>query len=627
MQGLFCFSDQSLDRLSGLKSNLLSLIQFDFCIGLSVQKYWLRPYLSILLAAQIALPLQVLARPGQSAAEPMPAQAQLFPHVLKRDLPFDLQTGLALGGLTFDARRPEPYSDGRKIQRTLFQNFMESLDPNSNLKTPESKLKIVTETKHILSTVFLLSFLSSMERVKAKHDYGKYAVLTEDEKKRGLTSPEIKSTAQIVEDVSVGMVNDLGFWMAVAGNSFIGKAITQKAWFQTVLASMTSVLGRGMWAYAARNFVTTAITFLGWEFGGELFTQARYVLSADADAELPNSVYQQSQKLLPILAKIVIDPLAQNAESLAARKTLDRIIGSILFVITEPEARDAWIYSTWRKRITSGNFLSLISCLTAASVAAAVARLGPAGQSLAGIVGILVHTFAIPQSWKDRASHEAQDAREDLSVGHRFFAFDQLKQSIRTFHLMARADETEKTNLRKIVFEKLNDMSRFRDDGMFVYFEKLHKMFSEAAFAYQKAKADFKLGDKQAGAAGEAFAKQIYVEINAKLNAISEWHQQDAERLLKLQSSDPQIVDAIQIHFWRLWVLRQHLDDLAKRMKLYSSYTDQPEVAELYLRLFMQGDREIPQLRTLLPIILQWKKTPDSGAPADFRLSNQDIPL
>jgi hypothetical protein len=156
-----------------------------------------------------------------------------------------------------------------------------------------------------------------------------------------------------------------------------------------------------------RSSILSTATFVGWDAGAQLWKEASYLL------EDPND-YQRSSSLFGV-GRGAVQALLFSSAPQDAR---DLRIAGLMFAnlmrvaLFDQELRANWINNTWRTRIMSGEFVTLLgSILTASAVGTVIL---PGGGTVAGfmfgLAGATV-SLVIPQEIKDGITGTLQSVR------------------------------------------------------------------------------------------------------------------------------------------------------------------------------------------------------------------------
>ncbi len=139
--------------------------------------------------------------------------------------------------------------------------------------------------------------------------------------------------------------------------------------------------------------IHSLIVFGGWELGGQLWS--------DAIRMLPNELHQKAEKNF---WAVWGDSQMRNL-----------VLGNMWKLLyTDPELRSALFYNTWRHRIATGDFISLVVCMTVAGVV---------GTAIFGPVGILgCLAFGLVGGFADMAI--SQEFKEYITIGIKFTRVD-----------------------------------------------------------------------------------------------------------------------------------------------------------------------------------------------------------
>ena len=194
-------------------------------------------------------------------------------------------------------------------------------------------------------------------------------------------------------------------WSSLAGAGALS-AISAKplALMNQIIANSTS---KPILKNLLQSGIATFITFLGWEIGGHLYTEAAEMIENKEDSA-------RAQRLIPLLmnslSRQVSPEDTQYQKDWLLLKQVFRNMATIL--IHDHDLRNMWLYNTWRNRIATGEFVALVTAMTGASVLGSMIFPG-AGTLLGmifGVAGGLLVLF-VPEEQKDRITSAIQSVR------------------------------------------------------------------------------------------------------------------------------------------------------------------------------------------------------------------------
>lgn len=156
-----------------------------------------------------------------------------------------------------------------------------------------------------------------------------------------------------------------------------------------------------------KSGIATFITFVGWELGGQLYNEATEMISDKADCS-------RSKQLLPLLINSI--RLGLNPSSPEYQKDwqiLRQVFSNMMTILVyDHDLRNMWLYNTWRNRIVTGEFVTLVTAMVGASMVGTA--IFPGAGTIDGMMfGVFGGTLAlfIPQETKDGITSVIQSIR------------------------------------------------------------------------------------------------------------------------------------------------------------------------------------------------------------------------
>lgn len=260
---------------------------------------------------------------------------------------------------------------------------------------------------HQFQTIMLISILSAMG---VAHEKAKMREIQGAPKQNFF-----KNMMQEIGPSTALLVDSGGFWSSVAGGTIAGVP-AQKA--STIMQNIIfKPNSKSIFKTLLASGVTTFLTFIGWEIGGQLFDESIELLENDDD------YHQAKEHFGSMLLELAKGTLKAN----------DRRIVSAVFlnmqkiVFTDDTLREMWLYNTWRNRIATGEFATIVSSMVAFGTAGGLigAAAGTAipvpvvgtivGWSFGvagGIAGGAFAMFVIPEEQKDGITAWFRDLRK-----------------------------------------------------------------------------------------------------------------------------------------------------------------------------------------------------------------------
>ncbi len=258
---------------------------------------------------------------------------------------------------------------------------------------------------HQFQTIILISILSAAEIYKEKlrlkkiknEDYNFYRNLAE--------------VPELALEAASELVDSGEFWSSVLGAStarvFLGAPTN------AIIAILQNATSKKLLKDLIASGLNTYVTFVGWEFGGQLFKEATMLLEEDADYEL-------AQNFGSLLIKTVRAKATAQERSVISAVLLN--MARILF--TDLDLLQMLTWNTWRERIATGHFATLVTAMATASTAGSAVgtALFPGAGTVAGwliggasgLVGGAIAMFAVPKEYQDKMTLGMRKARRSL---------------------------------------------------------------------------------------------------------------------------------------------------------------------------------------------------------------------
>ncbi|MGE3975480.1 MAG: hypothetical protein AB7F59_13225 [Bdellovibrionales bacterium] len=245
----------------------------------------------------------------------------------------------------------------------------------------------------------LLLVLSGM--AVAQHEIQESAVSGEP-----LQTTEI---LKLYSEVSQSVLTSGQVWLGLLSAHASGAALEKPVMvFQQLLRnSNTNPLLSNLLASGLQS----SFTFMGWELGSQLWQEARLLLENTEDYNKTENIYSL---------------LKTSSESLESRRLLSLLFNNLsLILLFENDLRQQWLYNTWRLKIASGSFVTLVASLAGASALGTTLFPG-AGTILGAAFGFVGYGafLAIPQEAKDFVTFSIELARAthnkiQLNISHK----------------------------------------------------------------------------------------------------------------------------------------------------------------------------------------------------------------
>lgn len=281
----------------------------------------------------------------------------------------------------------------RKSKKTILKEKIEK-DFNQQIsKFPDDINRAETQSviKHVGQTYTLIFVLAMVEEVKrlVYDDYINHRYISPQQitEKAGIAAEHILDSGEIFSSLSAGAATHVAFKVPLAVFNAAIENTQSRLLFKRILQSLTG----------------SFITFFGWELGGQLWQEAKTLISRN---ELPGKEYDfffEEDALWSYLLK-------GNPN---AAKIVGLLMNSMFKVLWTDEALTAqWIYNGLRHRIMSGEFVTMVTAMGSVSAvgatvcpqcgAGAMIGFGILGGILSGIVPEMQNnqlTYFLKDGW------------------------------------------------------------------------------------------------------------------------------------------------------------------------------------------------------------------------------------
>ena len=233
-------------------------------------------------------------------------------------------------------------------------------------------------------------------------------IVAEDLAKNGLSLSAI-DPAELERHASAASDKILGsgqVWTSLGASAVLSRTLQRPIGILAELASQSR--GRSQFAQLLTNSIKTSVSFVGWEFGSQLCTEAGLLVESQADYKRLQSTFQVGRGAIKsVLFKSV------NAQDENDRRLAALMLGNLLRVlILDQNLTRAWFNNTWRLHIMTGEFATMLSTMVASG--ALGSAIFPGGGTfvglLFGLAGIGV-AMVIPQQPKDEITYSLQGIR------------------------------------------------------------------------------------------------------------------------------------------------------------------------------------------------------------------------
>lgn len=346
------------------------------------------------------------------------------------------------------------------MNKAVFEKFGSGTNYQNRRRVVNDR---VTHSTQVLGeasrTIFLILVLSAFEITKQEIEKTK---LTGQK-------PNLNEIMEISGD-AVSLILDSGeIWAGISG------ALASTVALSTPLSILDEIIESNISKKALATLmkigVSTLVTFLGWELGSQLWREARQLLESNDD-------YQRADRIWSLGFKYILSTLSNNSnnpDKLLVQKMLRNIFK---IVFTNDEFRNQWLYNTWRHKIATGDFVTLVSAMVGASWSGS--QIYPGAGTITGLmfglVGGVIY-LSVPLKYKSKIdsgifSIRRFKAQRDLQ-GH-YSRIQSIILKYKNPHLCHRKDQfTENTILSMNLM--LGQVHAIRDLALDVSIEKAHE--------------------------------------------------------------------------------------------------------------------------------------------------------
>ncbi|HAG90947.1 MAG TPA: hypothetical protein DCL41_03705 [Bdellovibrionales bacterium] len=241
---------------------------------------------------------------------------------------------------------------------------------------------------HPLQTMSLIWVLAVVETYRQQSNLGP------------LQNHEIDS--ELLWTIADQIVNDMEIYSGMVGAGAISLPMGKA--FQELHGVLSQNISKKFLVEFLHSGAVSFITFVGWEAGSQLWKEAIFQLNPDEN----ESKILEDFKILKLLS---LQSTAPERELFL--KVLDKAFEILLF--QNPSQTRDWIYNTWRLRLATGEFATLVTGMVSGGVAAGT--IFPPGfivGALGGLVGG-VATLLIPHEWTAAMTSSIRSARSSVN--------------------------------------------------------------------------------------------------------------------------------------------------------------------------------------------------------------------
>lgn len=409
---------------------------------------------------------------------------------------------------------------------------------------------------HPLQTVMLIWVLAAVETYRQQAKMGP------------LNNQEFDP--KLMLEIADMILNDMEIYSGMVGGSVAGVAMAKP--MADLRVFLQNKVSRKLFVELLHSGATSFVTFVGWEASSQLWQESVLLLPENQVHAAENLRFTE------------IFTLRASAND---RQIFQAVLGNAFKILTNSKpglARD-WIYNTWRLRLATGEFLTLVTGMVGGSMfAGAIFPPGFIVGTLGGLVGGLA-TLALPTSWKEAITSEIREAR--MSYNNR---------SLTGYSMYLREVGEQFQINRNLKFLPTEEDIAYREEILDWVFQG-RKADRSAAFT---------------AAFEEIYAHKVKLQDATLLNSLSK------EKLIEMQNShyDERIKNEKNYRL-RIALQSQKARDAAKLSSLIAESKDviafsRQRIIESYRAIFLQLDHEISNFQEIA-------KSPDLFYPSDFQ--------
>ncbi|MBS1970309.1 MAG: hypothetical protein JSU04_08370 [Bdellovibrionales bacterium] len=446
-----------------------------------------------------------------------------------------------------------------KVSRSYGKHFKNASQRGLNrASTKKASQEITAGNSNVImqtgQTLMMMMILSGVDLVRQSVTQSKLKNQPIDQKTL------LEKSAEAAEYI----LNDGHIWASLASAGAVGKAAKKPLQiFDQMVDSSTS---RPILKDLLKSGIATFITFMGWEMGNQLYTEATEMLECDCE-------YERAQNLMPLLINSLRNGLIPpDEQSQKDWELLQKIFGNMMkILIHDDDLRNLWLYNTWRTRIATGEFVTMVSSMATAS--AIGTTLFPGAGTLGGLMfGVVGGTVAlyIPEEKKDEITESIQDIRSKfwLAGDDRGPFFDH-KKNVLSLLMNCIPQQTDCPPLLKFNFQ-----SKAVENMASISFEKI--------FRYESRLQSYSTMKDTAEKSGNTEYTKAYTN---KINLIQKQYRETLQDLKAMYGKELQETDALaqqynlkslmtDANLKRYPQLKQYADYRAKVAKINSFLND-----------------------------------------------------
>lgn len=274
-----------------------------------------------------------------------------------------------------------------------------SRDPKIFARIKQSGLTIsdrsVEQAGHVGQALVMMWILGATEILKKEVELARV-------QGRPLDKAEtFKKSGEVAEVI----LNSGSIWSGFLGAGVSSAALSQPLNILKRLSEQTAT--RKILKSLIQSGAMTFGTFVGWETASELFSEAADMLESDADRE-------RSKQLFTLLTNSIVHVADRSSITSANDTRILKLIVRNMFkiVLFDSELRSSWLYNTWRNRIATGQFVTMVAAMASSSAIGTLIFPGAGTLTglMFGVAGGMI-ALAVPERIQDRVTDFIQDAR------------------------------------------------------------------------------------------------------------------------------------------------------------------------------------------------------------------------
>jgi hypothetical protein len=324
-----------------------------------------------------------------------------------------------------------------------------------------------------------------------------------------------------------------------------------------------------------QNLAGSLVTFVGWDFGTQLWNEAGTLIEIEALGEDERALVADSGKLWSNIYYALKGTLdAKDPQVLKSRKILELMSQNMVrILLTDPELRLQWVYNALRQRIFTGTFATMVGTVVVAS--AVGTTLFPGAGTILGMmfgVGGGLASMMIPEEIKNEISMLMKDiwvqavekSKKDDALNRMMLDFDedgvhthQMRADGIVSKVMSWVSTTEgakPVDIKYNLYELYKKREQSREYLVDVYLERLYLFYTAAqTVSFEVVENDEKLKKASvANAADSATSVTTIIERRKRLmekkrslvhelTQYQDWYSEAMVDLLELYSKDIQL--------------------------------------------------------------------------------------